>query len=414
MISDKLAAMLAAEARKQGFDPVMVIALVEVEAPQGRTTEQDGRTPILLFEKHRFYRELVNKAPDKLKSATRAGLAVPHWLGHVEYADENTSARRLAIIAQARAIDAEAANRSASWGIGQTMGDEAPRLGFGSATAMVAYMVAGGIEAQIDCLCRELNAKRLKGPMAERDFSLIAYRYNGEGYRKNDYDTKLAAAARRWDRKLAAIKPEAAPVEQAMPPVEVSALQKRLRELGYVEIGKPNGVPGSRTVAGISAFQHEEGLPITGTLDEPTRAALDTATPRVVPDARATVTAGDLKKSSRTIAAASGASTAAAIKKWFGATLIGGGAAVQGGRILETAQDGVEKITQAKGIIDQARDALGDVGVWVFGDPKIIAIGVVVVIAAIVIERHIAKIVAARVDDERTGTHAGAIEGEAS
>src|SRR4051794_15287590 len=121
MISDKLALSIAAHAMAAGIEPAVLVALVEIET-NGAAFEADGRTPQFLFEKHRFYAWLVKGDPAKLKEAVRQGLAVPHWLGHAEYADEGRSAQRLAMIARARLIDEEAANASASWGIGQSMG----------------------------------------------------------------------------------------------------------------------------------------------------------------------------------------------------------------------------------------------------------------------------------------------------
>ncbi len=53
----------------------------------------------------------------------------------------------------------------------------------------------------------------------------------------------------------------------------VSGAQARLKNLGY-RTGKIDGKLGPRTEAALRAFQTDEGLDVTGTLDEPTRTRL--------------------------------------------------------------------------------------------------------------------------------------------
>lgn len=77
---------------------------------------------------------------------------------------------------------------------------------------------------------------------------------------------------------------------------EVRALQQRLRDLGYSEVGRVDGLWGPRTIAGVSAFQAASGLPVTGVLDKTTAAALTTAPRRPVGDSRATTTAATMRQ----------------------------------------------------------------------------------------------------------------------
>lgn len=57
---------------------------------------------------------------------------------------------------------------------------------------------------------------------------------------------------------------------------DVRAAQKRLAELGY-KVGPADGVAGPKTHAGIADFQRDHSLPVTGQLDRPTLAALESA-----------------------------------------------------------------------------------------------------------------------------------------
>lgn len=85
-------------------------------------------------------------------------------------------------------------------------------------------------------------------------------------------------------------------VDDGLSEGEVLALQQRLRDLGYSEVGRPDGKWGPRTSAAVSAFQATVSLPVTGELDKTTAAALATSGPRPVSDARAKTTASDLRK----------------------------------------------------------------------------------------------------------------------
>ncbi len=94
-------------------------------------------------------------------------------------------------------------------------------------------------------------------------------------------------------------------VDDGLSEGEVLALQQRLRDLGYSEVGRPDGLWGPRTSAAVSAFQATVGLTVSGELDKTTAAALATSGPRPVSDARAKTTASDLRKAGDGVAKAS-------------------------------------------------------------------------------------------------------------
>lgn len=56
--------------------------------------------------------------------------------------------------------------------------------------------------------------------------------------------------------------------------IEAEAIQKRLRAMGYYEVGIANGDVGSRTMAAIAAFKFDRGLPGEAVIDAALRAAL--------------------------------------------------------------------------------------------------------------------------------------------
>lgn len=247
---------IAQAAPRRNFAPADIAAIVEIESA-GRAFERDGITPFLLFERHVFHRELRECAPLKLALAAARGLAIPKWDRATQYQDQGTSAGRLALLARARAIDDECANRSASWGLGQTMGFHAEKLGYASATDMVERL-SGGIDAQLDALFREIESDpMMAAALRTGNVEAFARAYNGPGYRQNNYHLRLDAARKRWQRRFAAPAQAAGGASET----RVKTVQQRLRDLGYVEVGEADGRIGGRTVAALAAFRHDAGLP---------------------------------------------------------------------------------------------------------------------------------------------------------
>ncbi len=399
MFSQSIVNAIKGAATKAGIEPAALLALVEVET-SGNPFEQDGRTPALLYERHIAWR-MAAKVSKALQTAfARAGLAIPKWSKATQYKDQGTSANRLALIAKARTIDAEVANQSASWGLGQTMGFLYAELGFGSACAMVEHLT-GNVAGQIECMIHELNNKRLVGPLNAHDWAKVARIYNGAGYAANRYDVRLADSYKRWLRKLAAPAPDVAP---DLSRDEIVALQRKLRGLGYAIVGRPDGEAGRNTSAALTAFQRHEGLPITGTYDAATREAMRIAEPVDQAPERARATADDLAAAgSKTIKVARVGGMVAKIKGIIGGGFLAGGLASHEG-LLDTAQSGIDKATQAKGIWDSFCDLAGPL----FGHPMAVVAGVVLIASAVAVGFVVKAIVDRYVIDYRAGVHAGA------
>jgi putative chitinase len=76
--------------------------------------------------------------------------------------------------------------------------------------------------------------------------------------------------------------------DEPMPRDKVRTLQEQLKKRGYVELGAVDGSVGSKTVAAVSAFQHDNDLPITGRFDQATQNKLfESDEPRPIPESRA-------------------------------------------------------------------------------------------------------------------------------
>lgn len=225
------------------IEPEALLAVVQTESA-GKSLEIDGKTPCLLFERHIFYRELNKRKPEKLGAAVGNGLANSSWQPSTQYKDQGTSSKRLELFRRACAIDRECAIRSCSWGVGQTMGFLAEEMKFKNGIAMFDYMVAGGVPAQVECMVREIENKKLTAKLNGHQWASFARVYNGPGYAKNRYDTKMAAAYAMWkDKGLSHDTPPPKPV--VVPP--------DTKPTGPVT--PPAPVPGGPAAAGgIGAF----------------------------------------------------------------------------------------------------------------------------------------------------------------
>jgi hypothetical protein len=266
---------------------------------------------------------------------------------------------------------------------------------------MVAHQT-GSIAGQIDCMVRELKRSHLVEPMNCGDWRHVARLYNGPGYEANNYHNRLADACRRWTRRLETLAPggvaRETPGEQSLSSAEVRDVQRRLRDLGYAEVGAPDGRWGSRTTGALSAFQAHEGLPVSGHYDQATRDALDSAEARPVSPERSATDANDLKDAgSRTVTEAANVSTLGRLMKWLG--LGGAGAAgAENTGALDRIKEGAEQVSGLRDLCG----TVSELAAWVLGHWWIFALA-----AGIFIAYRADRIIAARLDDHRRGIHAG-------
>lgn len=168
-----------------GCHVAAVQAVLKIESA-GHGFASDKR-PIILNEPHVFYRELPSS---KRAQAVHAGLAYSKW-GTRPY--PKTQASRYAWLEKAMAIDEVAALKSCSWGLGQIMGFNYRACGFASVQTFVRAMTLSE-GAQLYAMARFIVSNHLQGHLRTRNWSRFARGYNGSGYAKNGYHTKLARA----------------------------------------------------------------------------------------------------------------------------------------------------------------------------------------------------------------------------
>ena len=200
------------------------------------------RRPKILFERHVFHRLTGGKFdaddPD-ISQPTPGG----YGLGGSHQYDR---------LAAAIAFDRSAALQSASWGLGQVLGENFQAAGFANVEAMVQSMVASE-DDQFEAMAAFMKFNGLDHPLRDHDWAGFARRYNGPNYAANNYDGLLADAFQRYSTG-------------PLPDLQVRRVQVLLTYKGFPP-GAIDGRAGQRTTDAIKAFQRSLGKPDTGLID---------------------------------------------------------------------------------------------------------------------------------------------------
>ena len=207
----------------------------------------EDRRPHILFERHVFRR----------RTGGRFDASNPD-LSNAKPGGYQGGAREYARLKTAMSLDRDAALESASWGLGQIMGLNHKKAGFPAVTAMIEAMVRDE-HMQLVGVANFIKESGLDGALRRQDWTSFARGYNGPGFRKNEYDTRLAAA----HAKHKAMSPD----------LGLRTAQAALLYLGH-DPGPVDGVRGRRTRSALIAFQTARGLAATGVLNSTTNARL--------------------------------------------------------------------------------------------------------------------------------------------
>jgi N-acetylmuramidase/Putative peptidoglycan binding domain len=198
------------------------------------------RRPQILFERHIFHRLTAGKFDDGDISDPTPGGYGP------------SGAHQYDRLEKALAFDADAAIQSASWGLGQIMGENCALAGFTDATAMADAM-ADSEDAQLQAMACFIVKSKIAKSLQDHVWAAFAAKYNGPSYAVNKYDQKLEAQY---------LKFSTGPT----PDLDVRAAQLYLT-FGNFNPGVVDGCMGSKTRAAVMAFQTMNGLAATGAID---------------------------------------------------------------------------------------------------------------------------------------------------
>lgn len=266
MFSRQTAAEIEKAAKEFGLEPAALLAIAEIESAGQVFAKVDGRNePLIRFEGHYFDRRLSGA---KQEQARAAGLAAP-TAGTV--ANPRSQAARWRMIAQAAAIDHVAAYESTSWGLGQVMGAHWQWLGFDHVDALVTE-ARSGAAGQARLMARYIDKAGLTDALNDHDWHAVGHGYNGPGYARNGYHTKLANAYR---RQIDGPAPGDLTMSVGSRGELVAELQEALLALGYPV--DADGIYGPGTAAAVRKFQQDHRLAADGIVGERTQAAIRNA-----------------------------------------------------------------------------------------------------------------------------------------
>jgi hypothetical protein len=185
----------ARAAKALNVEVAAIKAVAEVESA-GSGFLPDGR-PSILYEAHIFHQHSKG-AHAGAKDRKGVKLSNAGWDRSLYGA---TGAHQHERYEDARALNADAANKACSWGMFQILGANHKACGFDSSQEFVDAMWTGGASAHLDAFVKFIQANKLDGALRAKNWAAFAKGYNGPAYAQNAYDKKMAAAYARWSKK---------------------------------------------------------------------------------------------------------------------------------------------------------------------------------------------------------------------
>lgn len=181
-------------ANQLGVEVAVLKAVAEVES-NGSGFLPTGE-PKILFEPHKFWANLKKRGIDPNKhTKDNTDILYPTWKSG-SYGKESQQHSRLA---RAASIDREAALESASWGGFQVMGENWKSIGYPTLQAFIndAYESE---DTQFNLFVAFIKSNNLLRYLKSKEWRSFAKGYNGAGYEKNNYHTKLENAYKKYSK----------------------------------------------------------------------------------------------------------------------------------------------------------------------------------------------------------------------
>lgn len=168
----------AAKRLRTGLAEIRTLAKVE---SGGAGFLDDGRV-VIRFEPHVFHEKTGGRY-----AASHPHLSYKNWNPNNPKGVEHS----WALFKEACTLDATAAVLSTSWGMFQVMGYNFRACGCKSLPEFVARMERS-MDEQLALTVEFLMSTGMAALLRTHQWAELALRYNGKGYKKNQYDTKLA------------------------------------------------------------------------------------------------------------------------------------------------------------------------------------------------------------------------------
>ena len=177
-----------------GCELAALRAVIQVETGGRDGIMTNGKPPIL-FEGHVFWRELKKRGINPV-NVRRGNETILYQNWTKAYYKGGT--REWERLEQARKINRDAANASASWGILQIMGNNWKACGSSSLQEFVDDMCDGDVFQLMLGATFIKNNPTMLTALQKKQWTTFAKAYNGAGYAQNKYDQKLATAYKKF------------------------------------------------------------------------------------------------------------------------------------------------------------------------------------------------------------------------
>ena len=246
------------EARRLKVEPAVLQAVIEVESAGKVFALVKGKQePLIRWEGHYFDRRLKGAERDE---ARRLGLASPKTGAVPNPASQEA---RWALVTRASKINRQAALESFSVGLGQVMTAHWEALGFDTVDDLIK-LAREDAAGQVALVVRYIEKFGLADELQRKDFTGFARGFNGPGYAKGGYHTKMAAAYKRLSGK-GAVSKATGMLRMGSKGARVRELQGLLIRAGYSVGAKgADGDFGPATKDAVKAFQRAQKIAIDG------------------------------------------------------------------------------------------------------------------------------------------------------
>lgn len=172
---------------------VAVIKAVDQVESLGSGVLASGE-PKILFEGHVFWERLEKKGIDPNKFVKgNENVLYSKWTKKYYLGGQQEHLR----LQKAEKINKDIARESASWGRYQIMGYHWKSLGYSSLQEFINAMYKSEGE-HLNAFVKFIKVNNLKDELQNKNWEGFARQYNGKSYKENKYDTKLAAAYKKF------------------------------------------------------------------------------------------------------------------------------------------------------------------------------------------------------------------------
>lgn len=159
-------------------------AMAELESRDSGFLENDE--PIIWFERHIFSARTLH-----IFDKVNPNISNPRPGGYGKISEQHTR------LMEAVKLNRDAALMSCSWGKFQIMGYNFPLAGFNTLQDFINAMYRSEKD-HLQSFIHYIKEMSLDEVLRNQEWTEFAKRYNGPGYKRNRYDTKLKAAFKKY------------------------------------------------------------------------------------------------------------------------------------------------------------------------------------------------------------------------